>query len=85
MVVFTSLENNDPAKTQMLGIQNDENTTIGGGINLKGDGTNIDGGRQAQEVYDDEEDGVTYNYSLFHIMLLMCSLYMMMLLSNWYK
>lgn len=41
-----------------------------------------DGTRRA---VDNEEDGVTYNYSFFHFSLCLASLYIMMTLTNWYK
>ena len=34
---------------------------------------------------DDEADGVTYNWSLFHIMFGLATLYIMMTLTNWYS
>ncbi|XP_061530992.1 LOW QUALITY PROTEIN: serine incorporator 2 [Phycodurus eques] len=40
-----------------------------------------DGVRRA---VDNEEDGVTYNYSAFHFHLALASLYIMMTLTNWY-
>ena len=38
-----------------------------------------------QRVYDDEESGVSYNYSFFHFTFLLASLYIMMVLTNWYR
>ncbi|CAF3213841.1 unnamed protein product [Rotaria socialis] len=37
-----------------------------------------------QRVYDDERGSVTYNYSLFHFMLVLAVLNVMMTLTNWY-
>ena len=42
--------------------------------------TDIDGSGS-----DDERDGVTYNWSLFHIMFGLATLYVMMTLTNWYS
>ena len=39
---------------------------------------------QQQEVYDDEEDTVSYSYSFFHFIFVLSSLYIMMTLTNWY-
>ena len=38
-----------------------------------------------EKVYDDEKEGVAYNYSFFHLMLFLASLYIMMVLTHWYK
>jgi len=38
-----------------------------------------------QHVYDDEENSVNYNYSLFHFMFVLATLYAMMTLTNWYQ
>lgn len=40
-------------------------------------------GQKGQVVHDDEEDGVAYNYSLFHLVLACAALYIMMCLTNW--
>ncbi|CAM4852582.1 unnamed protein product [Rotaria socialis] len=43
--------------------------------------TKIDGRKR----YADEEQSVVYNYSLFHLMLVFASFYIMMTLTNWLK
>ena len=40
-------------------------------------------GQKGQVVHDDEEEGVAYNYSLFHLVLACAALYIMMCLTNW--
>ena len=34
---------------------------------------------------DDESSGVSYNWSLFHLMFALATLYVMMTLTNWYS
>lgn len=36
-------------------------------------------------AYDNEQDGVTYSYSFFHLCLVLAALYIMMTLTNWYR
>ncbi|XP_055656632.1 serine incorporator 2 isoform X1 [Falco peregrinus] len=36
-------------------------------------------------AYDNEQDGVSYNYTFFHFCLLLAALYIMMSLTNWYR
>lgn len=38
-----------------------------------------------RRVTDNEKDGVQYNYTFFHFMLFLASLYIMMTLTNWYR
>ena len=52
----------------------------GGGIDSSADPTTNGGGNAAS----DDED-VTYNWSLFHIMFGLATLYIMMTLTNWYS
>ncbi|XP_006862244.1 PREDICTED: serine incorporator 2 [Chrysochloris asiatica] len=37
------------------------------------------------QAIDNEQDGVTYNYSFFHFCLVLASLHIMMTLTNWYR
>ena len=39
-----------------------------------------DGDRQVQ---DNEQDGVLYNWSFFHLIFALASMYLMMVLTNW--
>lgn len=36
-------------------------------------------------AYDNEQDSVSYNYTFFHLCLLLAALYIMMTLTNWYR
>ncbi|KAL4624362.1 serine incorporator 3-like, partial [Arapaima gigas] len=42
-------------------------------------------GRGLRRVEDNEKDAVQYNYSFFHLMLFLASLYIMMTLTSWYS
>ena len=50
--------------------------------NLVDPGTAEQGGSRG---WDDEKDTVAYNYSFFHFILMLASLYIMMTLTHWYK
>ena len=41
--------------------------------------------KPGQTVWDDESEGVTYNYTFFHMSLFLASLYVMMSLTHWYR
>ncbi|KAK9294830.1 hypothetical protein QLX08_010691 [Tetragonisca angustula] len=50
------------------------------------EGRNVDSeaGNEAK-VWDNEEDAVAYNWSFFHLMFALATLYVMMTLTNWYQ
>ena len=46
--------------------------------------SNVDVAEEGRgQVYDDEADGVTYNYSAYHFLLVLATLYIMMTITNW--
>lgn len=52
----------------------------------------LDATQQQQQVvvsegraFDNEQDGVTYSYSFFHLCLVLASVHIMMTLTNWYR
>ncbi|XP_058116251.1 serine incorporator 1 isoform X2 [Anopheles ziemanni] len=43
------------------------------------------GDRNGNELRDNEEEAVAYNWSLFHVVFITATLYVMMTLTNWYQ
>ncbi|KER25013.1 hypothetical protein T265_07464 [Opisthorchis viverrini] len=54
-------------------------------VALNDTGPLTDSEKGKQVVWDDEENRVTYVYSMFHFMLLLATLYVMVMLTNWLK
>uniref|UniRef100_A0A672K2W1 Serine incorporator 2 n=1 Tax=Sinocyclocheilus grahami TaxID=75366 RepID=A0A672K2W1_SINGR len=73
---YASIRSSSNAQVNRL-MQTEEGKGTVGGEEVGKDGL--------RRVVDNEEDGVTYNYSFFHFHLLLASLYIMMTLTNWYK
>ncbi|XP_071554751.1 probable serine incorporator isoform X1 [Temnothorax nylanderi] len=59
-------------------IGNEDYTTV------EGRNADAEGGNEAK-VWDNEEEKVAYNWSFFHLMFALATLYVMMTLTNWYK
>lgn len=51
---------------------------------VEGRNPDAEGGNDAK-VWDNEEEKVAYNWSFFHLMFALATLYVMMTLTNWYK
>ncbi|XP_049285875.1 serine incorporator 1 isoform X2 [Anopheles funestus] len=49
------------------------------------DGASGSGSRGGNEILDNEEEAVAYNWSLFHVVFITATLYVMMTLTNWYQ
>lgn len=50
----------------------------------EGRNPDVENGNEAK-VWDNEEDTVAYNWSFFHLMFALSTLYVMMTLTNWYQ
>ncbi|KAK3913228.1 Serine incorporator 1 [Frankliniella fusca] len=48
-------------------------------------GLTEDTGRGGQKVWDNEDEGVAYSWSFFHLTFCLSTLYIMMTLTNWYQ
>ncbi|XP_012283879.1 probable serine incorporator isoform X2 [Orussus abietinus] len=59
-----------------------DQSLIGGEVEGRND--DAEEGRETK-VWDNEEDTVAYNWSFFHVMFALATLYVMMTLTNWYK
>ncbi|XP_006567799.1 probable serine incorporator isoform X3 [Apis mellifera] len=51
---------------------------------VEGRNADSESGNEAK-VWDNEEDSVAYNWSFFHLMFALATLYVMMTLTNWYQ
>ncbi|XP_043475072.1 probable serine incorporator isoform X3 [Leptopilina heterotoma] len=61
-------------------VQNKDSSLIG---NEEGRNGDVEGNEA--KVWDNEEDTIAYNWSFFHLMFALATLYVMMTLTNWYK
>ncbi|KAF1742755.1 hypothetical protein MXB_5367 [Myxobolus squamalis] len=76
MLLYSSFHNSE--NSHLLGLAGNDNYNA---VEV-GEGNT---GEYGQHIEDDEEDGVAYNYSLFHFFMLLATLYLMMIITNWYN
>ncbi|KAI1231293.1 Serine incorporator 2, partial [Lamprotornis superbus] len=78
--LFISLRSSDHPQVNKLMLTEESGAGAGAGA---GPGAEEEGG--VRRAYDNEQDGVSYNYTFFHLCLLLAALYIMMTLTNWYR
>ena len=76
-----SIRNSSNAQVNKLTLTSDESALIEDGPQSD----SFEEGGGLNRAVDNEKDGVTYSYSFFHFMLFLASLYIMMMLTNWYR
>ncbi|NWH40986.1 SERC2 protein, partial [Chloropsis hardwickii] len=74
---LTPLRSSDHPQVNKLMLTEESGAGAGPG------GAEEEGG--VRRAYDNEQDGVSYNYTFFHLCLLLAALYIMMTLTNWYR
>uniref|UniRef100_A0A8D0GR15 Serine incorporator 2 n=1 Tax=Sphenodon punctatus TaxID=8508 RepID=A0A8D0GR15_SPHPU len=75
--LFISIRSSDHKQVNKMMLTEESPAMLSGGDPYSGDGVH--------QAYDNEEDGVAYNYTFFHVCLFLASLYIMMTLTNWYR
>jgi len=80
-VLYSSIRSSSNSQARRLTMSDRVNLTEAeGGVERGNDGSN-----DGNAASDDEADSVTYNWSLFHVMFGLATLYIMMTLTNWYS
>ncbi|XP_063071684.1 serine incorporator 1 [Engraulis encrasicolus] len=86
-ILYSSIRSANPSQVSKLTLSsNDLRETIAEESSSAGlpDVTEVESGT-ARRVEDNERESVQYNYSFFHFMLFLASLYIMMTLTSWYS
>jgi hypothetical protein len=82
--VFTTSRNNRANKLFLSSSSSSDYSTILDDTSISDDKSALDNDEEKthQHVYDDERSSVSYNYSLFHFMFVLATLYGMMTLTK---
>lgn len=84
VVLWSVLQTSSSNYSQKLGVGGEEGALLGcTGTGADGGDGNIEEGKP--RVYDNEEDGVAYSYSFFHFMFMIATLYLMLVLTDWWN
>ncbi|NXO01128.1 SERC2 protein, partial [Rhinopomastus cyanomelas] len=75
--LFISIRSSDHPQVNKLMLTEES------GVGTGGEAVAVESG--VHRAYDNEQDGVSYNYTFFHLCLLLAALYIMMTLTNWYR
>jgi serine incorporator 1/3 len=81
VAMYSSIRSNAHTQAGQLTISGTENTQLADQSSAPGESDDVEG----QQVWDNEKDGVAYDYSLFHAICLLGALYIQMTLTNWYS
>lgn len=87
-VLYSSIRNSSHSQLGKLGMSpsGSERAIIDADDNDYGSAGQPDAeSGKGQNVWDDEGETVAYSYSLFHLMFMLASLYVMMVLTHWYS
>ncbi|NXU56776.1 SERC3 protein, partial [Turnix velox] len=81
-LLYSSIRNSSNSQVNKLTLSGSDSAildeTVGTSVGAAEEG-------EVRRVVDNEKDGVQYNYTFFHFMLCLASLYIMMTLTNWYS
>merc|ERR1712226_1701469 len=83
-VLYSSIRTSSNSQASRLTMSDRVNLTEAEGGVETGNGVTATNG-EGHATSDDEAEGVTYNWSLFHVMFGLATLYIMMTLTNWYS